>query len=106
MPQENMLTAEDKKFILVAVNDAMVELAGATAGLIEGLAQSINEVKKDVAVIKIDVIFLKQQAAHTNRTLGIIRDDLALVHRRVDRLEESWADRVNDAPSEVDLRKK
>lgn len=85
-----MLTAEDKKFILVAINDAMVKLAGATADLIEGVSAQIKEVRNDVS-------FLKHQAIHTNKSLGFIREDLAHVHKRVDYLEQVQADRVNDA---------
>lgn len=91
-----MLTADDKKFILMAINAGMVELAGTTADLIEGVIAEIRVTQKDVSI-------LKHQANHTNKSLGLIRDDLGLVHRRVDYLEQMRTDKVNDTIYDVDL---
>ena len=118
--QHNMLTADDKKFILMTINDGMVELAGTTANLIEGVSAEIKEVrkdleevkkdviciKKDVACLKTDVSFLKQQTIQTNEGLTVIRRDLVSLHSRVDYLEQTRADRINDADYDPNLLKK
>jgi len=98
-----MLTPDDKKFILMAIHDGMVELAGTTADLIEGVSEKINKVRDDLNEVKIDVSILKQQTIHTNKNLTLIRGDLSLVHRRVDFLEQARADRVNDTNVEADM---
>ncbi len=91
-----MLTSDDKKFILMAINNSMVELAGTTAVLIEGVLTQLKVTQDDVSI-------LKQQAIYTNKSLTLIRDDLSLVHRRVEFLEQTRGESFNDTNVEADM---
>ncbi len=104
MPSNNMLTSDDKKFILMAINDSMVELAGTTADLIDGVTVKIEEVRSYLNEVKKDVSILKQQAVQTNEGLTVIRQDLVSLHRRIDFLERGRAGMINDADYDPDSR--
>ena len=99
-----MLTSDDKKFILMAINDSMVELAGTTADLINGVTVKIEEVRNDLDEVKKDVSILKQQAIQTNEGLTVIRRDLVSLHSRVDHLERTRIGMINDADFDQEAR--
>lgn len=113
-----MLTTDDKKFILAAIHEGMVELAGTTAQLIEGVSadikgvrndlgevkKNVKSLKEDVAGLKEDVSFLKQQAIQTNEGLTVIRRDLVSLHSRVDHLERTRIGMINDADFDQEVR--
>ncbi len=67
------------------------------SGCVETVMASISELKTDVAELKVDVKYLKKQVNKLNDGQDVIRADLVNVHRQLDYVEMTQADRVNNS---------